>query len=67
MRELVEHLPPGEVELVDGVKVVGADGWTLLLPDPEEPIVHVWAEADDEPSARRLAGERAQVVARVLR
>ena len=36
--------------LVDGVKVIEADGWALVLPDPEEPLTHVWAEA-----AERLA------------
>ena len=39
-----------EVVLVDGVKVLEADGWALVLPDPEEPVTHVWAEA---PSERR--------------
>jgi mannose-1-phosphate guanylyltransferase/phosphomannomutase len=67
MRELVEHPPPGEVVLIDGVKVVGKDGWTLLLPDPEEPLTHVWAEADSDEAARRLARERATVVEQALR
>ena len=32
------------VVLVDGVKVIHDDGWALVLPDPEEPVTHVWAE-----------------------
>jgi mannose-1-phosphate guanylyltransferase/phosphomannomutase len=67
MRELVEHPPKGELVLIDGVKVIGKDGWTLLLPDPEEPLTHVWAEADSDEAARRLAHERTAVVEQVLR
>ena len=42
---LVEQSKDREVELVDGVKVHHDDGWALALPDPEEPVTHVWAEA----------------------
>ena len=41
---LVEQSKDREVELVDGVKVPHDDGWALVLPDPEEPVTHVWAE-----------------------
>ena len=59
MRELIEHPPPGEVVLIDGVKVSGPDGWTLVLPDPEYPGTHVWAEADDRGRARAADSGRA--------
>jgi mannose-1-phosphate guanylyltransferase/phosphomannomutase len=42
------------VTLVDGVKVVTDHGWALILPDPEDPVTHVWAEGDNEAEARRL-------------
>ena len=45
MRSLVEHSKDRELVLVDGVKVLHDDGWVLALPDPEEPVTHVWAEA----------------------
>ncbi len=48
MRTLVEQRKDREVELVDGVKVHHDDGWALALPDPEEPVTHVWAEADSD-------------------
>ncbi len=48
MRTLVEQSKDREVELVDGVKVLHDDGWALALPDPEEPVTHVWAEADSD-------------------
>ncbi len=60
MRTLVEQSKDREVELVDGVKVHHDDGWALALPDPEEPVTHVWAEAGTDADARRLAQEYAR-------
>ena len=49
-----------ELVLVDGVKILHDDGWALVLPDPEEPVTHVWAEADGDHAARQLAQEYAR-------
>jgi len=38
----------------------------LVLPDPEEPTTHVWAEADDADAAWRLVEEYAGRIRRVL-
>ena len=65
MRTLVEQAS-GELVLVDGVKVVGPDGWTLALPDPEEPVTHVWAEAGTEAAARRLAHDASRRIRLML-
>ncbi|HSO95671.1 MAG TPA: sugar phosphate nucleotidyltransferase [Acidimicrobiia bacterium] len=67
MRELVEHPPPGDVVLIDGVKVVQPTGWVLVSPDPEDPIMHVWAEGDSDAEARQLAQERVRAVRQALR
>jgi len=67
MRELVEHPPPGDLVLIDGVKVVQPNGWVLVLPDPEDPIMHVWSEADTDAEARQLAQERVRAVRQALR
>jgi mannose-1-phosphate guanylyltransferase/phosphomannomutase len=67
MRELVEHPPPGDLVLIDGVKVVQPTGWVLALPDPEDPIVHVWSEADTDVEARQLAQDRVRAVRQALR
>jgi len=67
MRELIEHPPPGDLTLIDGVKVSGPDGWTLVLPDPEYPATHVWAEAATDADATRLAAERTRAVEDALR
>ena len=54
MRTLVEQAKDRELVLVDGVKVLHDDGWASSLPDPEEPLTHVWAEAP--PTPRPAAG-----------
>jgi mannose-1-phosphate guanylyltransferase/phosphomannomutase len=67
MRSLVEMTKDREVELVDGVKVRHDGGWALALPDPEEPVTHLWAEADSDADARRLVQEYARRIRQMLR
>jgi mannose-1-phosphate guanylyltransferase/phosphomannomutase len=67
MRSLVEQSKDRDVELVDGVKVHHGTGWALALPDPEEPITHIWAEADSDAEARRLAQEYARRIRQMVR
>lgn len=67
MRSLVEQNKGRDVELVDGVKIHLDRGWVLLLPDPEEPLTHVWAEADSVNEARSLAQEYSRRVRQMQR
>jgi mannose-1-phosphate guanylyltransferase/phosphomannomutase len=67
MRGLAEHPPPGDLVLIDGVKVVQPEGWVLVLPDPEDPVMHVWAEGDSDQEARLLAQARVRAVRQALR
>jgi mannose-1-phosphate guanylyltransferase/phosphomannomutase len=67
MRTLVELSKDREVELIDGVKVHHEGGWALALPDPEEPVTHIWAEAESDAAARRLAQEYARRIRQLLR
>jgi mannose-1-phosphate guanylyltransferase/phosphomannomutase len=67
MRELIEHSSERELVLVDGVKVMNDQGWALVLPDPERPVMHVWAEADSDHAARTLAAEYARAIRHALR
>jgi len=62
MRSVVERARSDEVILVDGVKTVDATGWTLVVPDPEEAITHVYAEGDSE---RASADRAARAVAEI--
>jgi mannose-1-phosphate guanylyltransferase / phosphomannomutase len=67
MRELVEQNGDREVILIDGVKVLHDKGWALVLPDPEEPLTHVWAESTSDQEARRLAQEYTRRLRQLLR
>ncbi|HEX7443300.1 MAG TPA: mannose-1-phosphate guanyltransferase, partial [Acidimicrobiales bacterium] len=67
MRSLMEQSKDRRVELVDGVKVHHDGGWALALPDPEEPVTHVWAEGANDGDARRLAQEYARRIRQMVR
>jgi mannose-1-phosphate guanylyltransferase/phosphomannomutase len=67
MRTTVERAQGHDVVLVDGVKLIEPDGWTLVVPDPEEPITHVWAEAPSEAEARARAQEHAIRIRQMMR
>ena len=47
----------GQVNTLDGLKVVRPEGWILLRPSGTEPLVRVFAESRDPATARRLADE----------
>ena len=57
MRTLMEQLGEEGAELVllDGIKVITPTGWVLVVPDPEEPTTHVWAEGADRADSERLS------------
>jgi mannose-1-phosphate guanylyltransferase/phosphomannomutase len=67
MRTLVEMSKDREVQLIDGVKVRHDDGWALALPDPEEPVTHIWSEGATDASAKALATEYARRIRQLLR
>jgi mannose-1-phosphate guanylyltransferase / phosphomannomutase len=67
MRMVMEWAKDRDVLLVDGVKVLHDDGWVLVLPDPEEPVTHVWAEAGSDADARARAQEYARRIRNLLR
>ncbi|MGH9006421.1 MAG: sugar phosphate nucleotidyltransferase, partial [Acidimicrobiales bacterium] len=66
MRNLVERTADRETVLVDGVKVLEAGGWALVLPDPEEPVTHIWAEAPTEEGATARAESYAALIGDLL-
>jgi mannose-1-phosphate guanylyltransferase/phosphomannomutase len=49
------------------VKVIHEAGWALVLPDPDEPVTHVWAEGPSDADAVRLAQEYARRIRQILR
>jgi mannose-1-phosphate guanylyltransferase/phosphomannomutase len=65
MRAVVEEAGDRVLDTTDGVRVVEPDGsWTLVLPDPAEPVTHLWVEAVDEAKATALMERWAAVVGR---
>lgn len=54
MRTLIEETQQQEVELIDGVKVFHQTGWALILPDSDEPLFHIYAEASTPRDAEAL-------------
>ncbi len=62
MRSLVEAVSDRKTVLVDGIKVVEPDGWALVLPDPEHPVTHVWAEGASRQGAEARAAEYVGVI-----
>jgi mannose-1-phosphate guanylyltransferase/phosphomannomutase len=62
----VEASGDKELVLVDGVKLIVDDGWVLVLPDPEQPLTHVWAEGATIADARSLAQQYARTIRQVL-
>jgi mannose-1-phosphate guanylyltransferase / phosphomannomutase len=62
MRVLNERFSDQEVDLTDGIKVFNERGWTQVLPDPDEPVIHLYAEGTTEEDSASLESElRSQV------
>jgi mannose-1-phosphate guanylyltransferase/phosphomannomutase len=66
MRILTERLKGREVDLMDGIKVFEPGGWAQVLPDPDAPIVHLYAEGETEADAVRLEAEYLELVESII-
>jgi mannose-1-phosphate guanylyltransferase / phosphomannomutase len=66
MRVLTERLKDREVDLRDGIKVFDRRGWAQVLPDPDEPLVHIYAEGESEDDSAELERELRSLVEAVL-
>jgi mannose-1-phosphate guanylyltransferase/phosphomannomutase len=62
MRIVTERTKGKKVDTLDGIKVFDKRGWVQVLPDPDEPIVHVYAEGKTEADTERLEEEYLAVV-----
>jgi mannose-1-phosphate guanylyltransferase/phosphomannomutase len=65
MRVLNERLTGREVDLTDGIKVFEERGWGQVLPDPDEPLLHLYAEGETVEVSEELAGELRTVVEQI--
>jgi mannose-1-phosphate guanylyltransferase/phosphomannomutase len=57
MRVLTEQLKGRRLDLTDGIKVFDQRGWAQVLPDPDEPIVHIYAEGSNAEESGALEAE----------
>ena len=66
MRLLNEHFADANVDLRDGIKVFDDRGWVQVLPDPDEPLVHLYAEGTTEEASLELESELQKLVAEAV-
>ena len=66
MRVLTERLKGRDLDLLDGIKINDRRGWAQVIPDPDEPLVHIYAEGQDERTSNELEEELRQLVEEVL-
>jgi mannose-1-phosphate guanylyltransferase / phosphomannomutase len=62
MRVLNERLAGRELDLTDGIKLFEERGWTQALPDPDEPLIHLYAEGETRDLSEDLARELRKMV-----
>ena len=48
MRLMIEQYGDRDITTLDGVKIHEADGWTLILPDATQPLVHIYANGNNQ-------------------
>jgi mannose-1-phosphate guanylyltransferase/phosphomannomutase len=66
MRMLTERLKGRKLDLTDGVKVLDKRGWAQLLPDPDEPLLHVYAEGETDADSAQLEQEMRSLVEAIM-
>jgi mannose-1-phosphate guanylyltransferase / phosphomannomutase len=66
MRVLTERLKGRELDLTDGIKAVDDRGWAEVLPDPDEPLIHIYAEGATEEVSAELEAELHALVEEVM-
>jgi mannose-1-phosphate guanylyltransferase/phosphomannomutase len=57
MRVLNERLAGRQLDLTDGIKLFDERGWAQALPDPDEPLLHLYAEGPTGEASEELARE----------
>ena len=66
MRVLNERFDGRDVDLTDGIKVFDERGWVQVLPDPDEPLVHLYAEGETAEASEELEAELEALVTEIL-
>jgi mannose-1-phosphate guanylyltransferase/phosphomannomutase len=66
MRMLNEHFADANVDLRDGIKIFDERGWVQVLPDADEPLVHLYAEGETPEESRELETELRELVSELI-
>jgi mannose-1-phosphate guanylyltransferase/phosphomannomutase len=66
MRLLTERLRDRKLDLTDGIKVFEKRGWAQILPDPDEPVMHIYAEGKTEEDSKTLEAEFRAMVEEIM-
>ncbi|MDZ4169464.1 MAG: sugar phosphate nucleotidyltransferase [Coriobacteriia bacterium] len=66
MRGVSEASADLDVDLTEGVRIRFPDGWVLVLPDANEPMVGVWAEGPNDDVAGERVAQWVGVVERAI-
>lgn len=66
MRVLNERLAGRDLDLTDGIKLRDERGWSQVLPDPDEPLVHLYAEGESLQVSEELEHEVRELVEEIL-
>jgi mannose-1-phosphate guanylyltransferase / phosphomannomutase len=66
MRLLTERLRERKLDLTDGIKVFDKRGWAQILPDPDEPIMHIYAEGGTVEDSKALEAEFRAMVEEIM-
>jgi mannose-1-phosphate guanylyltransferase/phosphomannomutase len=66
MRILTERLRDRRLDLLDGIKVFDERGWAQVLPDPDEPLIHIYAEGTTPERSKELETEFRHMVEEIM-
>jgi mannose-1-phosphate guanylyltransferase/phosphomannomutase len=66
MRMLNERFADRDVDTLDGIKVFDERGWMQVLPDADEPLLHLYAEGASEEDTEALEAELRGIVESIL-
>ncbi|HZQ15208.1 MAG TPA: sugar phosphate nucleotidyltransferase [Gaiellaceae bacterium] len=66
MRVLNERFADANVDLRDGIKIFDERGWVQVLPDADEPVVHLYAEGESPEASRELESELRLLVSELI-
>jgi mannose-1-phosphate guanylyltransferase / phosphomannomutase len=66
MRVLTERLKKRRLDLTDGIKVFDKRGWAQVLPDPDEPLLHLYAEGRTPEDSQALEAEYRALVEEIM-